>query len=47
MTVYVTGEGDSLWKIAKKFKTSVDSISKLNQLEDEEISEGHKLLIIR
>ena len=47
MVSYTVLPGDSLWKIAKKFKTSVDSISKLNQLEDEEISEGHKLLIIR
>ena len=47
MVVYVAGENDNLWKIAKKFKTSVESVAKLNQLEDGEISEGRKLLIIR
>ena len=47
MVVYVAGENDDLWKIAKKFKTSVESVAKLNQLEDGEISEGRKLLIIR
>ena len=47
MVVYVAGENENLWKIAKKFKTSVESVAKLNQLEDGEISEGRKLLIIR
>lgn len=47
MVVYVAGKDDTLWKIAKRFKTSVESVAKLNQLEDKEISEGRKLLIIR
>ena len=45
--VYVAGKDDTLWKIAKRFKTSVESVAKLNQLEDKEISESRKLLIIR
>ena len=47
MIVYVAGKGDSLWNIAKKFKTSVETVAKLNQLEDGQIEEGRKLLIIR
>ena len=47
MTVYAAKEGDSLWGIAKKFKTSAETVSRLNQLEGEQISEGRKLLIIR
>lgn len=47
MVVYVAGKDDSLWSIAKKFKTSVETVAKLNQLEDGQIAEGRKLLIIR
>jgi len=47
MTVYVAGKGESLWSIAKKFKTSAQTISQLNQLEDGELTEGRKLLILR
>ena len=47
MVVYVAGKDDTLWSIAKKFKTSADSVSKLNELEDEGIVQGQKLLIIR
>ena len=47
MVVYVAGKDDTLWSIAKKFKTSADSVSKLNELEDEGIVQGRKLLIIR
>ncbi|MGN1334506.1 MAG: SPOCS domain-containing protein [Anaerovoracaceae bacterium] len=47
VVVYVAGKDDTLWSIAKKFKTSADSVSKLNELEDEGIVQGRKLLIIR
>lgn len=47
MVVYVAGKDDSLWSIAKKFKTSVETVAKLNQLEEGQIAEGRKLLIIR
>lgn len=47
MVVYVAGKDDTLWSIAKKFKISADSVSKLNELEDEGIVQGRKLLIIR
>lgn len=47
MVVYVAGKDESLWSIAKRFKTSVESVAKLNQLEEGQIAEGRKLLIIR
>lgn len=47
MTVYAARQGDNLWSIAKKFKTSAETVKALNQLEDEKPLEGRKLLIIR
>ena len=39
--------GDTLWSIAKQFKTTVDSIMELNELVDETIRAGEKLYIPR
>ena len=47
MTVYITGEDDSLWSIAKKFKTTTAAIREINELEDEEVFSGEKLLILK
>ena len=47
MVVYVCKQSDDLWKIAKKFKTTVASIRSVNELEDGEPEEGRKLLIIK
>ena len=33
--IYFVKKGDSLWKIAKKFKSTVDAIKKINKIEDE------------
>ncbi len=38
-------EGDSLWKIAREFRTTVDAISKTNQLKNHKIKVGQKLKI--
>ena len=46
--IYVVQKGDSLWKIAKKYRTTVDNIAAVNELENPElIYPGQKLLIIR
>lgn len=46
MTIYFVKEGDTLWKIAKKYKSTVDDIVKLNEIENpDKISEGMQLFI--
>lgn len=46
--VYISKDGDDSWKIAKKYKTSIEQIKEVNGLlEDSKIKEGTKLLIIR
>lgn len=46
MLVYIVKSGDDLWGIAKKFKTTVDGIRQMNQIE-EEPEVGQKLLILK
>ncbi len=48
INVYIVKPGDSLWKIAKKYKTSIDKIVKINDIPDpDKIDVGQKILIIR
>lgn len=48
MNIYIVKKDDNLWKVAKKYKTSVENIEKINDdLRDENISVGQKILIIR
>ncbi|WP_297630167.1 SPOCS domain-containing protein [uncultured Clostridium sp.] len=46
ITIYVIGEGDKLWDLAKKYKTTMAKIKEMNDLEeDEQLITGEKLLI--
>lgn len=46
ITIYVVGAGDTLWKLAKKYNTTMEEIIKLNELEDvDNLQIGDKLLI--
>ena len=46
LVIYFTKKGDTLWKIAKKFRSTVDAIASLNGIEDEnKIGIGEKLFI--
>lgn len=46
ITIYVVQKGDSLWKVAKRYCTTVESIVKTNNLDNaDEILAGKKLLI--
>ena len=48
INIYVVKKGDTIWKIAKKYKTSMDNIIKTNNVENpNQILEGQKLLVIR
>lgn len=46
MTIYFVKSGDTLWKIAKKYKSTINDIMKLNEIEDpDNISVGMQLFI--
>lgn len=48
MNIYIVKANDTLWNIAKKYKTSIEKIVKTNDIEDpEKIDIGQKVLIIR
>ena len=48
LTIYFAKPGDSLWKIAKKFRSTVDNIAKVNGIEDvDKIEVGQQLFIPR
>lgn len=48
MVIYFVKPGDSLWKIAKKFKSTIKEISALNEISSEDkINVGEKLYIPR
>lgn len=46
ITIYVVGEGDTFWDLAKKYNTTVNDLIKINKVEDpEHIEQGQKLII--
>ena len=48
MNIYIVKKDDDLWKVAKKYKTSVENITKINEeLRDDNLNVGQKILIIR
>ena len=47
MVIYVAKQNDQLWDIAKKYKTTVETIAQLNELEDDTLHQGEKLLILK
>lgn len=44
---YVVKQGDRLWDIAKKFRTKIENVMELNDLESEDINEGQTLLLMK
>ncbi len=44
---YMVQEEDTLWNIAKRYYTSIDTIRKVNQLERDELTAGQKLVIVK
>ena len=48
MVIYFVKPGDTLWNIAKKFKSTVEDISKINEIDNEnKINIGDELFIPR
>ena len=47
LTGYIVQKDDSLWSIAKKFSTTMDSIKEMNDIETDEVAPGQKLLLIK
>jgi predicted Zn-dependent protease len=48
IVVYAAKEGDTVWKVAKKYHTPVVRVRSVNDLADhEEIRPGSKILIVR
>lgn len=46
ITIYVVGEKDTLWDLAKKYNTTTEELRKLNNLDlDKEIESGCKIII--
>lgn len=44
---YVVKKNDSLWNIAKKYYTTVDTIMEINNMDEDTIKEGDKLIIMK
>lgn len=44
---YVVKQGDTLWKIAKNFYSTVDSIKTINELKDDKIHPGDRLVLMK
>ena len=46
MVIYFVKPGDTIWKIAKKFKSTIDDIVRVNGIEDpDKIYPGQQLYI--
>ena len=45
VNTYIVTKGDTLYSVAKKFDTTIDEIKKLNNLDNNMLSVGQKLLI--
>ena len=44
---YIIKEGDELWNLAKHYNTTVESIAAVNDLADEKIKTGQRILIFK
>lgn len=44
---YVVQSGDTLWKIAKQFYTTVESIKEINGMTDDRLKSGDRLVIMK
>lgn len=47
IVIYSVKEGDSLWSIGKKYYVTVDTLRELNDLSNDDLQIGQKLLIVK
>lgn len=47
ITGYIMKKGDRLWDVAKRFHTTVDHVMEMNELDQEEVKEGQRLLLVK
>ena len=47
MVVYMVKEGDNLWNIGKKYYVPVEAIRALNDLDNDDLKVGQKLLVVK
>ncbi|EKY27638.1 SPOCS domain-containing protein [Clostridium celatum] len=46
VTIYVVNKGDTLWDLAKKYSTTIDLLTEINELDSSEsLTQGQKLII--
>ena len=44
---YIVKDGDDLWTLAKRYHTTMESICQINQLENEKLKVGERVLIFK
>lgn len=44
---YIVKDGDDLWSLAKRFNTTMDGICQVNELPDEKLKVGDRILIFK
>ena len=44
---YIVQPGDTLWEIAKKFHTTAETVMAANELTDDQVKSGMKLLLVK
>ena len=47
MVLYITIKRDCMWDIAKKYRTTVERLKAINEVEADSLEEGKKLLVVR
>lgn len=47
MSVYFTKDNENVWDIGKKYRVSLNEIKKINQLNDDELAAGQKVLVVK
>jgi len=47
MLIYVVQPGDSLWDIAKRFHTTMEQVRTLNELGQQDVKAGQRLLLVK